>query len=98
MKLPISRRKWRIALALYYGGLVLMFPAGFAYTTGAEAGWAAAIVSVAAALAGGVWINCLCHCPQCGRLLFGRGLRGLTMTPYPYCPGCGWKTDIEWTD
>ena len=98
MKLRISRRNRRVALALYYGGLVLAILFGFSYAADADWGFAALIASFAAAMAGALWINILYTCPQCGRRLIGRGWESLTMTPYNHCPNCGCKTEIEWTD
>ena len=98
MKLRISRKKRRITLALYWGGIILMILSGFAYASGVSWGMTAVLICLAAAMAGALWSNVLYTCPQCGRRLIGRGWESLTMTPYPHCPNCGWKTEIEWTE
>ena len=97
MKLRVSRRKRIIAMALYYGGLVLMIFSGFAYASGTSWGMAAMLACFAVGMAGVLWAQSLYRCPACGRNLIGRGWEGLTMTPYNHCPNCGWKTEIEWT-
>ena len=97
MKLRMSRRKRRIPMALYWGGIILMILSGFAYASGVSTGLAAVWACFAAGMAGALWCHSLYRCPQCGHRLIGRGLDNLFMNPYPHCPSCGWKTEIEWT-
>lgn len=98
MKLRISRKKRRVAMALYWGGIILMLLSGCAFASGASWGMAAMWASLAAGMGGALWLHGLYVCPQCGRRLIGRGTESLAMVPYPHCPNCGWKTEIEWTD